>query len=449
MAYGQIKGRKPFERASKIAHTEILNNPDVKTFVAGCTLPSAPPGAQLDSLQNPLPSSESRIKAVIAVDGGMTEVSVRKEFPSASVTFITFGPLMLNLSDLKELDRSPFIAPEDMAKLKSLQRYSLVLPSKAVRAPGADSFKAGVRRTIQDFMSEKHPELMGALQWLLFREWTPSAGKPRGPRTVPACPQCGAEAGGRSFQRQGPIEQPCGACGQPIYFTDVLRLYERVDEEQGAGGILGYLLSTLEQVVIVRVIRALLELKPDLLREVLLIRDGPLAFFGVTAPLRKPMLELMAYLAEKDAGKPLIALVGLEKGGHFVEHAALIASELKPDHYLMLDNEYIYKYVQPGDPKGDPFGFNTYYGGKLVYKSARGDVFVATIPTKQYLKTPKIEDLLNGPEILRVVGELRCSMYDNALLPVVLANRLVSLADVPSSEILKRFVKEGIPEVEA
>ena len=56
MAYGQIKGRKPFERASKIAHTEILSNPDVQAFVAGCTLPSAPPGAQLEALQKPLPA---------------------------------------------------------------------------------------------------------------------------------------------------------------------------------------------------------------------------------------------------------------------------------------------------------------------------------------------------------------------------------------------------------
>jgi hypothetical protein len=444
MGYGQVKGRKPFERASKIAHTEILGNPDVQAFVSGCTLPSAPPGAQLESLQKLLPEAEPRVTTVIAVDGGFTEVAVRKEFPSASVTFMTFGPLMLKLEDLQELDRSPFIAPEDMAKLKSLQRYSLVLPSKAVRAPEAASFRDGVRKTIQGFMAEKHPELLRALRWLLYREWEPAAGKPKGPRTVPKCPSCDEEVGGRSFQHGGPIEQNCQACGKPIYFTDVLRLYERIDEEQGAGGIVAYLLSTLEQLVVVHVIRSILDIKPATLREVLLIRDGPLAFFGVTAPLRKPMMELMAYLAEKDQGKPLICLVGLEKGGHFVEHAALVAPELKPDHYLLMDSEYVYKYVQPGDPTGAPFGSNTYYGGKLIFKSARGDVFVATIPTKQYLSEPKIEDLLNAPEVLRVIAELRCAMYDSALLPVVLANRLVSLADVPSSEILKRFAREGV-----
>ena len=444
MAYGQIKGRKPFERASKIAHTEILNNPDVQAFVAGCTLPSAPPGAQLGALQKPLPEAEKRIRAVIAVDGGMTEVAVRKEFPSASVTYMTFGPLLLKLEDLEEIEQTPFIAPEDMAKLKNLKRYSLVLPSKAVRAAGVMSFRTGVRKTIQQFMAEKHPELLGALKWLLFREWLPE--KERVQWTVPKCPHCEAETGGRTFRSDGPIEQACQSCREEIYLSDALRLYERIDEEQGAGGILAYLLTTLEQLVIVHVIRSILEMRPATLREVLLIRDGPLAFFGVVAPLRKPMLRLMAHLSDKENGKPLICLVGLEKGGHFVEHAALVAPELKANHYLMLDSDYVYKYVQPGDPSGTKFGENTYYGGKLIYKSGRGDVFVATIPMKSFEAAPKIEALLNAPEILKVIAELRCAMYDSALLPVVLANRLVSLADVPSKEILQRFTKQGVAE---
>lgn len=442
MAYGKIQGRKPFERASKIAHTEILNNPDVQEFVNGCTLPSAPPGAQLAALQKPIPSAERRIQSVIAVDGGMTEVSVRKAFPSASVAFLTFGPLMLDLKDLEILDRQPFIGPEDMAKLKTLQRYSLVLPTKAVRAPGATSFAAGVRKTIHSFMADRHPDLIKALQWLLFREWLPDAD--RESWQVPVCPYCHEAGQSTRFKSGGPIVNSCSSCGQEIYLADALRLYERIDEEQGAGGIMAYALTTLEQLVIVHVIRAILNLKPAALREVLLVRDGPLAFFGVVAPLRKPMLELMAYLSDKDSGKPSICLVGLEKGGHFVEHAALIAPELKAGHYLMLDNDYIYKYIQPGDPGGGAFGANTYYGAKVIFKSGRGDVYVATLPTRRHLPAPMLHDLLNAPEVLSVVGELRCSMYDNALLPVVLANRLVSLADVPSSEILARFARKTV-----
>src|SRR5882724_5420093 len=149
MAYAQVKGRKPFERASKIAHSEILNNPDVQAFVAGCTVPSEPEGGDLENLQKPLPHVTSRIETVIAVDGGMSEAAIRKEFPSASITFMTFGPLLLELKDLEALDDQPFLGPEDMARLKSLSRFSLSVPTKAVRAKGASRFSEGVRRTIQ------------------------------------------------------------------------------------------------------------------------------------------------------------------------------------------------------------------------------------------------------------------------------------------------------------
>ena len=35
------KGRKPIERASKIAHIEIIKNPDVQAYIDRCVLPSA------------------------------------------------------------------------------------------------------------------------------------------------------------------------------------------------------------------------------------------------------------------------------------------------------------------------------------------------------------------------------------------------------------------------
>lgn len=443
MGYSQVKGRKPFERASKIAHTHILNNPDVQSFVGSCRLPSEPEKADLDSLQKRLPDADRRIEHVIAVDGGLTEVSVRKEFPTASISFIAFGPLWLTLSNLREVETLPFIAPEDMARLKNLQRYTLSVPTKAILAKECRSFSEGVRKTIHQFLANpKQGEFLRSLRWLLFREWLPAS--ERQSWTVPRCPYPGCDGGGITFSSGGATELACQSCGQTVYLSDTLRLYERIDEEQGAGGIMAYLLSTLEQLVLIDIVRALLNLKPTILREILLIKDGPLAFFGNVAPLRKPMQELMTWLATKDSGRPLICLAGLEKSGAFVEHAALIEPRLHNDHYLLLDNEYIYRYVVPGNPDGEPFGRNTYYGAKVIYKSDQGNVFVATIPTAGFKQIPAITDLFNAAEVLRVIGDLRCSMYDNALLPVVLANRLVSLADVPSSEILKRFVKSSV-----
>ncbi len=442
MAYSQVKGRRPFERASKIAHSEILNNPTVQAFVRGCTLPAAPPGDALPSLLQQLPKGDERITTVIAVDGGSTEVPVRKEFPSAAIAFITFGPLLLSLHDLAEVDKQPFIGPEDMVRFRNLERYSLTIPIKGVRARGAVGFAEGVRATVHTFLTTTHPELGKALRWLLFREWLPEA--MRETWEIPRCPNASCDGGPFVLQSGGPLTKECPKCHGSVFLADALRLYERIDEELGAGGILSYLLTALEQLVLAHLIRSVWEMKPTLLRQILFVKDGPLAFFGVTAPLHKPMRSLMVFLGDKDAGRPLVNIVGLEKSGPFVEHAILIEPLLKPRDYLLLQNDYIYRYVQPGDPTQQEFGRNTYYGSKIIFKGDASDTYVATIPTGDYKPQPKFSDLFNGAEVLEVTSRLRCSMYDNALVPIVLANRLVSLADVPSSEILARFAAKHI-----
>jgi hypothetical protein len=442
--YWQARGRRPFERASKIAHAEIINNPLVQQFVEGCQVPAPPPAADLKKKVISLPDGSNRISSVIAIDGGLSETWVRDEFPSASIAFLTFGPLLLHLEDLDALDREPFISPEDMSRLKNIDRYSLVVPTRLVRADPELGFAAGFRKTVHEFLMEDGAHLAKALAWLLFREWREEL--KRESWAIPQCPNPSCWEKEIRFYSGDPLEKSCSRCGQPIYLADALRLYERVDEEQGAGGVLAYLLSALEQIVLVYLIQSIWDMKPSLLEEVLFVRDGPLAFFGTTAPLRKPMRDLVKFLAESGSESPLLNLVGLEKTGEFVQHAALIEDELEPGELLILDSDYVYKHIVPGSSSSGVFGGNTYYGAKVVVKGDAQDTYVATIPTVGLKKSPSLDDLLNAPEVLHTVLRLRCSMYDNALVPVVLANRLVSLAEVPSSEILKKFARQAMTD---
>lgn len=438
MPYDQVRGRRPYERASKIAHTEIIANPLVQDFIQGCTLPERPPPAKIKDLAVPVPEATKHLPTVIAIDGGLTEAVVRKEYPSAAFAFMTMGPLLLNVSDLDDLDKVPFIGPEDMERLKKIERYSLAVPTKTVRYAGCDTFAEGVRKAVQDFLVGKDGHLLDALAWLLFRRWRPEA--ERDGWMIPRCPNPECDYQEVWFFEGEPVERSCSKCGKPIYLSDALRLYERIDEETGSGGVLSYLLTALEQLILVHVVKSIWSMKHDFLREVLFIKDGPLAFFGVTAPLYRPMRDLMKFLG--DGTDPYINVVGLEKSGPFVEHAAEIEDAIPPNHALVLTNDYIYKYVVPGDASQQHFGKNTYYGTKVIFRGDRNDTYVATLPTKTYLTSPTLNDLFHAPEVLRTTAKLRCSMYDNALVPVVLANRLVSLADVPSSEILKKFAKE-------
>ena len=64
---------------------------------------------------------------------------------------------------------------------------------------------------------------------------------------------------------------------------------------------------------------------------------------------------------------------------------------------------------------------------------------VVSLPTVDVTPNPTPDDLRNLQAILTNIEKLKCDMYDNALVPVALANKLVSLANHPSSRILQKF----------
>lgn len=447
MAYASVRGRKPMERASKIAHTEVIANPRVQEYLANCNIPTPPNTALVESLLIPIsPSQHTRVKAVIAIDGGFRETAIRDEYPSSSITFFTFGPLFFRLEDLQQLDTQAFIAPEDLARLKRIQRYSLVLPTKNVSLKGK-TLQQSVREALQEFLLEQphaDPPLMDALRWLLFQGWQPGVATSW---TLPSCPNVGCGQREIELTDATPNETTCVRCGGPIYLVDTLRLHEVIDEERGAGEILSYVMTALEQIVLVHLIMAAWRLRPQMLQEILFIKDGPLALFGQTASLSRPMRDLARFLlgqpepsGKSDSTIALLNVVGLEKSGAFVEHAMQIDDRLAPGTIFLLSNDYIARYIVPSDPNSlHPYGSSTYWGQKLIFKARDGNTYVASIPTLTSSATPELDDFPNLEEILSVLSSLRCSMYDNALIPIALANKLVSLSEFPSARILENF----------
>lgn len=441
------KGRKPIERASKIAHIEIIKNADVQAYIAQCILPSPADPASLSSLLRDAKEVDvSEVTTVIAVDGGYTETLVREEYPSACVAFFTFGPLLFKLSDLRSLDAKRFIAPEDLQKLKNIERYTLVLPTKGIRHQGQPSLAATIRKAVYDFFEQKRgpddEQLMTSLRWFLFRRWMRT---PDDSATVELahCPfDCGQ--GPIAFRNDDATQRPCPTCNRSVYLTDVFRLHERVNEETGGSGIAAYVMTMLEQLVLVHLIHNILNMKEALLRQILFVKDGPLAFFGLVAPLYRPMRELVEHLLSEPRGPSgsTLRLVGLEKSGAFVEHAASIQERLRPGSFFVVGDDYIRKYIVPGGDGSTSYGQNTYYGQKVFFRAKTGEMHVATVPARAFTGNPKPEDIPYLDEILSLVGELKCSMYDNALIPVALANKLVSLSDFPSQRILTTFARQ-------
>jgi hypothetical protein len=66
------------------------------------------------------------------------------------------------------------------------------------------------------------------------------------------------------------------------------------------------------------------------------------------------------------------------------------------------------------------------------------------VPDKDVILSPKIHLYKNINEIILNMQKLRCDMYDDAVIPVALANKLVSLANHPSKVLLEKFAKAQI-----
>jgi hypothetical protein len=91
-----------------------------------------------------------------------------------------------------------------------------------------------------------------------------------------------------------------------------------------------------------------------------------------------------------------------------------------------------------------PYASTSYYGHKVIFKTGQGQMYVVSLPTRKLKVEPTTDDIPYLLDVLTHIEQLKCDMYENALLPVALANKLVSLAAVPSSKILESFAKSSI-----
>lgn len=473
MSYSKSSG-KPFEYASKISHRHIIADDEIRQYLDDCKIPFEGKDVELNArlihdIEYP---SNNNIKNIIAIDGGYTTITVKKKFPSSLLTYFQFGTLLLKRKDLEAIQVKPFIAPSDMAKLKQLSPDKLALPTKNLLLKDQKSLTHAVRKVVFDFFANKGKEdktLIDTLYWFLFEKYKNNQSnndnckckyeKTETESHLHVCNNCTNKAyqlsrcpynckDGSILLEESKLNKTtytweCPNCKEEIYLTDVFRLFEAVDNELGAGGVLGYVLSAVENMLAVRVIRMLLEIKYGYLNEILIVKDGPLSFVGQTANMYKPMRALLNHIREKNN----INFVGIEKSGAFVDHAKEIADKLKPGQVFLLDNDHIYKYILP-ESGSKEYARTSYYGGKIIYKSKEEKLYVLTLPveTYNYYNTPELTDLQNIEEILLNIDLLKCDIYQDAIIPIALVNKLISLSNYPSSNILETFTKTNIQE---
>ncbi len=436
-----------FERGSRISHTHIINDEEVKEYLSNCTIPVEAEDVELNPklLHNIVYPLENTIDYIIAVDGEETTVPVKKSFPSSLITFFQFGSLLIKSSDLEDMKQKPFVSPTDIRKLKDIKREKLILPTKNVSLKKGDDLKTSVRKAIQLFFEKKHSgstSMLETLYWFLFEGYDVHSSILD--YNLSHCPHCGTND---IKLEKSKINIPAYSwecthpkCKQEIFITDVFRLFEKADSDTGAEGIISYTTSLIESFLMIHTIKSLIEIEDKLVDRFLFVKDGPLSFNGETARMHKPMQTLVNFLNKSNR----INIVGVENSGPFVDHAKQIKDKLISGQVLLLNNNHIYSYIIPGKSNSQ-YASTSYYSGKFIYKSHDDRLYVLTIPVanhNKYYAVPELTDLKNIHEILLNIDKLKCDIYENALIPVALANKLISLTNHPSTNILEKFAKK-------
>ena len=414
MSYSKT-GNRPFELASKSNHIHIIKDPDVQDFLNHHELPKE--GDEISLFEEYLIDIDfevtDSIEFIIAVDGGDTSVPVKTKFPSSTITFFQFGANLLTITDLKELSEQPFISPDSISKLKELQRIKFTLPTKNIGLIDDQGKRAtlsySVRKALFDFF-KKHDYLQ-TLKWFLFEEYKST---PKDQRELASHPSNSSVKRVKIERNKINSEFIIPHNDGDLFLTDIFRLHEVIDEDLGAGGIVGYLRNLIEHFILIDTIRGLYKRKKNSLNEVFFIKDGPLGFFGQTANMHEPMRELLNHL-KKELN---ICIAGVEKSGPFVEHAQEIKEKLKAGQVYLLSNKHIYKYIKPGDPENpEAYGITSYYSSKVIFKSRDEKIYVVTLPTESgnVVLNPKKSDFPNIDIVMKHIEKLKSDLYDNSL----------------------------------
>jgi hypothetical protein len=211
-------------------------------------------------------------------------------------------------------------------------------------------------------------------------------------------------------------------------------------------------MNVAERLFTIAVIEWMLANAPEHLQSIIVVQDGPLAFYGTTAPLKTKWIEYWTLLSTglKAKGHASPLLCGIEKSGPFVDHAAAIRKYMLDGHILPLSNDYIQRNIRCQDP-AKTYGKDEFYGRRFIYRSTTSQMLVLTVPREQgnpYEAPPSPCEQIDQYPTLRATLEfldrVQTRLYPNAVVPVALAHATASLPRGTGSEVLTVLTKETL-----
>lgn len=458
------------EFASKASHFDIVKNPDVAAFLDGCdylTVPSDDEGVKIaDHFVDAPPHSDVPLpSSIIAFDGSRYESSINDRLPSTKVGYIKVSSVLIKMDEFNALKIGSYVDPFRVAKLQdNTTSLTITVPSANIRWQGKDSVRDGFRSAVDTyFYGEKTrfkiDDPKTSLRTTLFhlgyrRAGSLSTSSPRSLK-INKCPTC----------KEGPVEvedkpepQWCPYCGAEVFPTDALRLWEEVSDYQSNLTAITRLMLIVEHLMPIHYTRYLVENNAlDSLAETAFFIDGPLSVFGPSAWLHLAIMRFLdkINLRLQARGRKRLLIIGLQKSGQVYDHVQLIDRYIERNTIFPITDEYRYKYIlQSKEPAGNGFGYETYYGQDFIYKTGGGRTFILG------LLYPFAGKLLSGvdfisskvdlalytelPRALALVNHFETDLYENAVVPIALANKYTAISLVPGGRVLDILTRRGL-----
>lgn len=480
------------EKANKLSHNRILSNPKISDSLQKYRIIFDASAESEDIVENliNISAKDHDLGSVFSVDGGFDKVPVNNKFPSAEVGFIQFSLNLVKLNVKVEMVKNGLVNPVEFNRITEAHTHSLDLPIYNTILSDYDNITDSIRYKINDYFSnartysEKSFTLLDTLYEILtdedliknFNCISENCKKEYFSRIRVEEDLSASETKNKLITKKNFTNEEkscsCPNCGMKLYIIDYLRLHELVVEDFGAGGILSRLCKVVEQLYPLNLIMGILsdskikeEHKYKTLSKIAFIVDGPLAIFGEPAKINRSIHRYLTRVNNELKLRNLDPLVyfGLTKTGTIVDHISLLLEYIKenstekddkfllPKNKLMLiDDNYRFKYIQPKIGNA-LFGTETYYGQDMVYFNRNSQPYVINVlypigrDGRQFREIIfNHESYTNLQRIVNLIEELEVDVYDNALLPIVLAHKYASISLQPGVSSLEDFARSII-----
>lgn len=455
------------ELADKTSHNDIVQNPDVEEFLKKCHKIDDIDGEELSSagqwFEAPIDCKFHKPDNIISIDGSFYESSVQQKFPSKKVGFIKVGVVLLQGKSLSSIQGSSrFVDPYEVAKIKeNNESYSFVLPSTNIVYDDCDDVQESFRRALDeqfDRLRDKKDDQNTSLKNTLFKMASYLEGCDTERVMLSKCPSC--KSTDNIYINKDDKEPKCPHCGKRLYLTDVLRVWEQVADVTSNQSALSRTMNIVERLLAIHYIRSIVEsLKEsyaNTLENLCFFIDGPLAVFGEPAKFHACFMKYLHELNQtmRSLNKSDILMIGIQKSGAVNDYLNLIKDHIKNGEVYCLSDDIRNKYITFNkNPASDTFGKETYFGQDFLYKNKKGSVFVFNVPypfeeksKEENFKYEKsnITNYKNIKIYTDLLDEFDCNLYENALIPTILAHKYTAISLAPGSKVLDLLSKSKI-----